>query len=170
VAALKVLTDLKGIGPATASLLLSAYAPDIVPFFSDEVFRWVMWDEPGKPGGWKRVIKYNAKEFEEVLRRVGEMRERLGLKAVEVEKVAYVLGKEGVELGKGEDEQEEAKTNVVDGRKVDRKDEGKAVKEKSRNIVLKQAAAQKKGTKRKVAEEKTPVESVRRSNRRKVSK
>lgn len=34
-AATKVLTALKGIGPATASLLLSVYAPTEVPFFSD---------------------------------------------------------------------------------------------------------------------------------------
>lgn len=35
--AVKELTVLKGVGPATASAVLAAYAPDIVPFMSDEV-------------------------------------------------------------------------------------------------------------------------------------
>ncbi|KAK0544234.1 hypothetical protein OC845_005712, partial [Tilletia horrida] len=33
---LKALTELKGIGPATASAILAAYAPSRVPFLSDE--------------------------------------------------------------------------------------------------------------------------------------
>lgn len=35
--AVKELTVLKGVGPATASAVLAAYAPDIAPFMSDEV-------------------------------------------------------------------------------------------------------------------------------------
>ncbi|KFK38583.1 hypothetical protein AALP_AA3G132600 [Arabis alpina] len=34
--AVKELTVLKGVGPATASAVLAAYAPDIAPFMSDE--------------------------------------------------------------------------------------------------------------------------------------
>lgn len=32
------LTVLKGVGPATASAVLAAYAPDVAPFMSDEVY------------------------------------------------------------------------------------------------------------------------------------
>lgn len=31
------LTVLKGVGPATASAVLAAYAPEVAPFMSDEV-------------------------------------------------------------------------------------------------------------------------------------
>ncbi|KAF4369404.1 hypothetical protein G4B88_029460 [Cannabis sativa] len=34
--ALSELTVLKGVGPATASAILAAYAPDVAPFMSDE--------------------------------------------------------------------------------------------------------------------------------------
>src|SRR5947208_13602827 len=62
---IKLLTkDLRGIGPATATAILAAGYPSIVPFFSDEAFRWIMWDEPSKgPGSWKRKIDYNLKEY-----------------------------------------------------------------------------------------------------------
>jgi hypothetical protein len=85
--AVKTLAQLRGIGPATASLLLSVLDLDEVPFFSDEVFRWVNWDEAdsAKGGGWDRVIKYTAKEYKEVVERVGDVRERLGVRAVDVE-------------------------------------------------------------------------------------
>lgn len=35
--AISELTVLKGVGPATASAILAAYAPDVAPFMSDEV-------------------------------------------------------------------------------------------------------------------------------------
>ena len=63
--ALKILIKLRGIGPATASLLLNVYKPDEVPFFSDELFRWTHWNSPGKMG-WGRSIKYNATEYKEL--------------------------------------------------------------------------------------------------------
>lgn len=106
--ALKILTQLKGVGPATASLLLSVLNPTDAPFFSDELFRWCCWDEPGG-GGWKRGIKYTAKEYVMVVEKVMEIRRRLGMKhiqAVHVEKVAWVLGKEGIDVDNGEDDEE----------------------------------------------------------------
>lgn len=59
---LKKLCELKGVGPATASLLLSLlnactiHAP---PFFSDEAFIYFI-QEPLRPG---TPIKYNVKEY-----------------------------------------------------------------------------------------------------------
>lgn len=38
--AVKELSVLKGVGPATASAVLAAYAPDVAPFMSDEVKRF----------------------------------------------------------------------------------------------------------------------------------
>ncbi|KAF9693879.1 hypothetical protein EKO04_008294 [Ascochyta lentis] len=93
-AAIKTLTPLRGIGPATASLLLSVFAPATVPFFGDEVFRWVTY-RAGTAGGWKRKIKYNHAEYKELVQGVRALRRRLGVSAIEVERVGFVLGREG---------------------------------------------------------------------------
>lgn len=103
--ALKILTKLRGIGPATASLLLSVFRPEQVPFFSDELFRWTHWDANGKTG-WSRSIKYNVTEYKEVLASVEQLRKRLDVAAVDIEKVAYVLGKENVDLDNSVDTEE----------------------------------------------------------------
>ncbi|KAF4551684.1 Hypothetical protein D9617_12g035720 [Elsinoe fawcettii] len=118
-AALKHLTVLSGIGPATASLLLSTLHPEHLPFFSDELFRWVTFADEGPKGkGWERKIGYTVKEYEVLLGRVGKVRERLGVGAREVEGVAYVLGRTG---GKGFDGEE-------DGGGVKDKEEGEEIK------------------------------------------
>ena len=89
---------LRGVGPATASLLLNTFDSEKVPFFSDELFRWVMFSE-GKGNGWDRKIKYSAKEYQDLYRGVELLRERLGkesdktITSVQVEMVAYVLGR-----------------------------------------------------------------------------
>jgi 3-methyladenine DNA glycosylase/8-oxoguanine DNA glycosylase len=41
--AITELTVLKGVGPATASAVLAAYAPDVAPFMSDEVSLGVLY-------------------------------------------------------------------------------------------------------------------------------
>ncbi|KAM5367675.1 hypothetical protein ACJZ2D_009876 [Fusarium nematophilum] len=84
-AALDVLTKLKGIGPATASLLLAVHDPTRVIFFSDQAFWWLCCDGKISP------IKYNAKEYQALCSKVDDLRDRLGVPASDVEKVACVL-------------------------------------------------------------------------------
>jgi hypothetical protein len=95
---LNILTKLKGIGPATAALLLSTSNPAELPFFSDEIFRWAFWQN--KTGDrWDRKIKYSLKEYRELKAKIDELRGRIGREAIEIERVAYVLGKREVDLG-----------------------------------------------------------------------
>ncbi|KAM3420402.1 hypothetical protein BST61_g3676 [Cercospora zeina] len=89
------LTDLcvlKGIGSATASLLLSVAFPDSAPFFSDELFRWAFW-ESGKGKGWDRPIKYTPKEYLLLSEKVKQLRQQHGWTAVMIEKAAFALGR-----------------------------------------------------------------------------
>jgi hypothetical protein len=79
---------LKGIGPATASLLLSVHDSARVPFFSDELYQWIVHD------GKKVTIKYNMKEYEELVAGIEKLIDRLGVDARDAEKVAFVLVKE----------------------------------------------------------------------------
>ncbi|KAI4246090.1 MAG: hypothetical protein LQ352_006449 [Teloschistes flavicans] len=106
--AISTLSKLKGIGPASASLILSCYDPTTIPFFSDELFRWLHWeikDEKStkrkrtvesKDEGWNRKIKYTAKEYAAIFDKTSELRERLSkeageeIKAVNVEK-EYII-------------------------------------------------------------------------------
>lgn len=146
-AAFKVLNKLKGVGPATASLLLSVANPESVPFFSDELFRWYMWDEPGSPEGWKRGIKYSVKEYEALFARVEELRKRLNIRAVDAEKVAWVLGKESVNV---DADNEEEGDSTPPEKSVEKEDEG-----------------EKRGAKRKANDSKAPKEGTRKSARTK---
>lgn len=191
--ALKTLTSLRGIGPATASLLLSVHQPDTVPFFSDELFRWSQWDVIGKKtdgDGWDRKIKYNVGEYKALLKSVEGLRTRLGVRAVDAEKVAYVLGKEMADIDgddnmkgsltiaadeevgekeKNGDAREESAQRVqealaeIRGEKgKERKDETKEQKEQ--NV----EQGRETGTKRKAKDEAVPTETARRSTRRKA--
>lgn len=96
-AAVDALTKLKGIGPATASLLLAVLDPQRVPFFADEVFWWLCCDARKDA-----AIKYTAKEYKTLLETAGALMGRLGVEASEVERVAYVLMNQGGD-GEGED-------------------------------------------------------------------
>ncbi|XXH05491.1 hypothetical protein Hte_011921 [Hypoxylon texense] len=87
--ALDKITKLKGIGPATASLLLSVHDPNRIIFFSDEAFYWLCCK------GQKSPIKYNAKEYQALNAAAQALIKRLGVNATDIEKVAYVLMKEG---------------------------------------------------------------------------
>ena len=197
--ALKTLTSLRGIGPATASLLLSVHRPDTVPFFSDELFRWSQWDAEGKKGegqGWDRKIKYNVGEYKEVLKSVRELRERLGVRVVHAEKVAYVLGKEMADIDGGDDGKEgtedatkekgkegrggnaqeesakrvqEALAEIRGGKARGTGESGKERKIEAQEPTMQMVKGEKKaGTKRKAKEETVPAEATRRSTRRKA--
>jgi hypothetical protein len=98
--AVSSIAKLKGVGPATASLFLSCYDPIKVPFFSDELFRYLHWlDTKGK--GWDRKISYTMKEYNTMFDRTQVLRKRLEtesgetVKAIDLEKMAYALGKGG---------------------------------------------------------------------------
>jgi hypothetical protein len=161
---LKKLITLKGIGPATASLLLSVAAPDVVPFFSDELFKWCVWDEQGAPGGWKRKIKYNLKEYEMLLEKVDGLIERLGVRAVDVERVAWVLGKEGVDVdvdANADVEDGGAKGELEEEQEVVVESEPESVEEKAPKKVANA------GKKRKASVSKPLAEGTRKSTRTK---
>ena len=95
------LNKLKGIGPATSSLLLSCYDPVKVPFFSDELYRYLHWEET-ELRGWDRKINYTIKEYKSLFERVVGLRERLEkdsgeeVSAIDIEKAAYALGKDAL--------------------------------------------------------------------------
>ncbi|KAI0107720.1 hypothetical protein GGR51DRAFT_139694 [Nemania sp. FL0031] len=86
--AVDAIAQLKGIGPATASLLLSVHDPQRVIFFSDEAFWWLCCD------GQKSPIKYNAKEYRQLSVAADEISKRLHVGATDIEKVAYVIMKD----------------------------------------------------------------------------
>lgn len=93
--AISHLTELRGIGPASASLLLSVRFPKHVPFFSDEAYRWLTYTT-GDP--WTSSIKYNAKEFRNMLESSLALAKRLGTDAIDIERVGWVLGHERAKL------------------------------------------------------------------------
>ncbi|RCI11560.1 hypothetical protein L249_7565 [Ophiocordyceps polyrhachis-furcata BCC 54312] len=88
--ALTKLTSLKGIGPATASLLLSVHDPSRYIFFSDEAFRWLC-----RGGDAGAPIRYTVAEYRALDEAAASVARRLGVEAVELEKVAYVLMRRG---------------------------------------------------------------------------
>ncbi|KAI3555896.1 hypothetical protein CABS03_10271 [Colletotrichum abscissum] len=91
-AALGILTKLKGIGPATASLLLAVHFSEKVMFFSDEGYYWMCNNNQ------KTSLKYNMKEYESLNIQVEKLTKRLNVSALDVEKVAYVIfHQEGVD-------------------------------------------------------------------------
>lgn len=71
--AIQILIKLSGVGPATASLILSVYDPHNIPFFSDELARWcsaspASWEiaerDDWRPHPcWKLKLKYNLDEY-----------------------------------------------------------------------------------------------------------
>ncbi|CAK7228248.1 hypothetical protein SBRCBS47491_006841 [Sporothrix bragantina] len=87
-AAVKVLSTMRGIGPATASLLAAVHFPKECIFFSDEAYAWLAGGSSHSPPS-----KYNIKEYEDVARGMVQLLRRLPDEygAQDVEQVAYVL-------------------------------------------------------------------------------
>lgn len=130
---------LKGIGPATASLLLNTYDCEKVAFFSDELFRWSMF-EGAKGRGWDRKIKYSIGEYKQMFPVVKALRERLGkcegkgrgFTALEAEMAAYVIGRRanGEDVTRGSkraavEEQESGQTTSKEVSSCDAKHDSK---------------------------------------------
>jgi hypothetical protein len=140
---MQMLTQLKGIGPATASLVLSCISPTQYPFFSDELFRWIHWDGKNADGSnagiksgsrWSRPIGYTPKEYDSLIARCEQVQERFSgddrqLNFLDLEKVAYVLGKEKADIeANGSAEDKTAGKRTIE--KVE--DSGKVVETKRR--------------------------------------
>jgi len=150
-AALKEITILKGVGPATAALLLSVHDPDNVIFFSDEAYWWLCC------GGKKDSIKYNPKEYQALRDAARGLRDRLEVGATDIEKVAYVMYK-------GEPAQEDSSEKETEG--VSDTGSSSAEKIKKSSGQATEPATEKTKAKRKPTKETddTPAD-VRRSKR-----
>lgn len=139
---LDALLPLRGVGPATASLILSILSRGSgeVPFYSDDVYLWVVDGVvPSVSGktvsgaGVELKVKYNLKEYEVLWGKVWELVGRLNgsggsVSFLDVEKVAYVLKNidvSGFELDDEAGEMNERK------RKVEDEDVDEDVKEKA---------------------------------------
>ena len=96
---------LRGVGPATATAILSvggAVGTREVPFFGDEAFAWLVGGDAGDGKPTKLKMKYDRREYRDFYERVDAIRARLGVDAAEVERVGFVLGRGGASLGQVE--------------------------------------------------------------------
>ena len=96
-----------------------------VPFFSDELYRYLHFEEASSKG-WDRKISYTMKEYKSLFEKLQTLRERLEkenkqqVSAIDIEKMAYVLGKEALMKDPdaitftriGDDEEEEPNDGV----------------------------------------------------------
>jgi hypothetical protein len=84
----KLTAPLKGVGPATASLLLAVHDPQNIVFFSDEVYAWLV------NGGNTSSPAYSIKEFQQIFTAANALAKRLDVTPIDIEKVAYVIIRE----------------------------------------------------------------------------
>ncbi|KAI1097307.1 kinase-like domain-containing protein [Jackrogersella minutella] len=82
--AMRALAKLSGIGHSRACLLLSVAYPDDIPYLSTQLCQWIF---PDKPPDQTKDHQYRKEGFE----RVDAIKARIGVMAIEVEKVAFVL-------------------------------------------------------------------------------
>ncbi|OTB19818.1 hypothetical protein K445DRAFT_303478 [Daldinia sp. EC12] len=88
-AAMNILVKgLQGVGPSRASLILSTAFPDSLPYFSRGLYQWTHWDEDS---GWDQSFKWTPDKYHSVLRQVKALVESHSVRAIDVEKVAFVL-------------------------------------------------------------------------------
>lgn len=157
--ALDTLVKLKGIGPATASLLLNVHDPRGVIFFSDEAYYWLCC------GGKKGVVKYTAKEYRELRERAADLGKRLGVGMVDVEKVAYVVMKRD---GLGDDGKKVEVVKMKLNDKVDKK-EGKPVRKTTKDVKpKKETAAKKEAVPKRKTDKDVEETGLRRSKRQRA--
>ena len=96
--AITLISTLKGVDLATASLFLSCYDPAYISFFSDDLYRYLHWEDV-KFKGWDRRIYYTMKEYKELHGSCQSMRQQLekesgkSVSVIDIEKVAYALAK-----------------------------------------------------------------------------
>ncbi|KAJ0424589.1 hypothetical protein BJY00DRAFT_275922 [Aspergillus carlsbadensis] len=153
-------TPLRGIGPATASLLLSVASPAQIPFYSDDTFLWLIvgmypaWnDESGwvrgeAPHGEKRkmvkpsgelIAKYHVAEYKALFEAVQRLLVRLNgeregeeVGCTDLEKVAFVVRHVGESglTGIKGEDEDEEDEKGDEDVKVDSKDEGASRKKR----------------------------------------
>lgn len=116
-ASLDALTaPLRGVGPATASLILSIATAledprNQVPFFSDDVYLWLVLGDfpkaedqlnkpsPNKKSNGELIAKYDVNEYRDLWKHTQELRTRLSedvaadrpVSLIDIEKVSYVI-------------------------------------------------------------------------------
>ena len=84
ISALDHVCKLKGVGPATGTLILSIFNPQIVPFFEDELFYWLCPEYTAK-------LKYDKKEYKLLLAKVLNIVQSKSVDAKMLEQAAYVV-------------------------------------------------------------------------------
>ncbi|KAG8721573.1 hypothetical protein FRC08_012016 [Ceratobasidium sp. 394] len=93
---------LKGVGPATGSLVLSVF-DDRIPFMSDEAYIWAMYaDEEAASGKrkLKREVKYTEKGYLDFATRIWEISMQVERTPAQVERAGWVLGREWISGGR----------------------------------------------------------------------
>ena len=84
ISSLSEVCKLKGVGPATGTLILSVFKPDLVTFFQDETFHWLC-------DASQQKLKYDKKEYTLLLSRSLDLIIDQDISAQGLEKSAYVL-------------------------------------------------------------------------------
>ena len=170
-AAMTALTALSGVGPATASLILSAYDPDNIPFYSDELTQWSSAVPPSAAKTdashetpdpcWKTKLKYNVKEYSVMYENIRKYRLRqLATQApvacTSLEKTAWVLRRQDGLCGKNG--QPDAKNKNASG--------GPTRGEESEQELDQNTSKKEPGTSKRKQSDNNPVDPPRRQPKR----